>query len=505
MARAVSKVSSSSSSATLLKSAVGGAKGPQAEGQSFSDTLGRVQGADPSGGAAPQPNQPATPVQPAKAVAPDKRAAVKVASPEPQADVENSAEQANLTDVEKLPHLPVDLPDEQDSTPQEPAKPQKSEKKQAPPEQQIQEWQPNIPVDVVQMQAKPVENDPTTASAPARRVSRTATPQVSGPVSGVESKAAPKPQPAVQKTQREISPDSVDVPSDSQINAASAVDDGDSPVNVNPNETAPEPTPQTATDEAPDAPVAARAKDSRHLHKTDQRQIAAANAASATDTARITSGAPDANTSPPLDFDSAEELQSIEPVSASDHLIAKKIDDLSFDVMPQGNSTPPAHIQQSQSTSSSSAAPPNSPDIQFAQMNHAKIVSEIQGRLLPNGGSMHLRLDPPELGAIHVHVEMRDGVMAASFETSGDQASKLLSHSLADLKTTLEAQGISVGKLHVSQAPRQQTSSSSSEGNKQDDAGSGQSPARQEQQRREMLKRMWQKLTGMQDPVDLVA
>ena len=144
------------------------------------------------------------------------------------------------------------------------------------------------------------------------------------------------------------------------------------------------------------------------------------------------------------------------------------------------------------------------PDVDVAQANHARIVSEIQGHLLPNGGSMHLRLDPPELGSIHIHVEMQDGVMSASFETSGDQASKLLSHSLAGLKSALEAQGVSVAKLHVSQAPKQQSSSSGD--SKQEDSASKQNSAQsQEQQRRDMLKRMWAKLMGTSDPLDLVA
>ena len=78
---------------------------------------------------------------------------------------------------------------------------------------------------------------------------------------------------------------------------------------------------------------------------------------------------------------------------------------------------------------------PSSAESQFADANHPKIVSGITGRLLPNGGAMQLRLDPPELGAMQIKVEMRDGVMTASFETSNDQATRLLSHSLGDLRS----------------------------------------------------------------------
>ena len=70
-----------------------------------------------------------------------------------------------------------------------------------------------------------------------------------------------------------------------------------------------------------------------------------------------------------------------------------------------------------------------------------------------------IRLDPPELGALQVLVHMRDGAMTASFQTSSDDATKLLSHSLGQLKQVLESQGVSVDKLHVQQAPRDQQAS----------------------------------------------
>jgi flagellar hook-length control protein FliK len=116
---------------------------------------------------------------------------------------------------------------------------------------------------------------------------------------------------------------------------------------------------------------------------------------------------------------------------------------------------------------------------------------------------MQLRLDPPELGALQVRVEMRNGVMTASFETSNDQATRLLSHSLGDLRTALEAQGISVQKLQVSQAPKEQ--SSPGEGQRDGSQTSQDTAGRQEQQRKEMVQRMWRKLMNGQDPVDLVA
>jgi flagellar hook-length control protein FliK len=130
---------------------------------------------------------------------------------------------------------------------------------------------------------------------------------------------------------------------------------------------------------------------------------------------------------------------------------------------------------------------------------------------MPNGGTMHIRLDPPELGPLAVTVRLRNGVMEASFETSSDEAAKLLSHSLGSLKASLESQGVNVERLHVQQAPKSEQSSSQG-----DDRDGGQQrgqhrdlqqeqQARQEHQRREMIRRMWRKLRGVDDPLDMVA
>lgn len=180
---------------------------------------------------------------------------------------------------------------------------------------------------------------------------------------------------------------------------------------------------------------------------------------------------------------------------------SKTLDDPSAIGLAQNS--PTDHPTSIPTFSSTKAAPVAPPEAQFADANRAKIVSGITGKLLPDGGSMNLTLDPANLGPLQVRVEMKNGVMSASFETSNDQASKLLTHSLADLKSALEAQGVTVEKLHVGQAPRQQSSSGDS---KQGSSEQGQNSAsQQEQQRKEMVRRMWRKLMKGQDPLDLVA
>jgi flagellar hook-length control protein FliK len=150
--------------------------------------------------------------------------------------------------------------------------------------------------------------------------------------------------------------------------------------------------------------------------------------------------------------------------------------------------------------------PPAPPEVQFASANHDKIITGLKSELLPNGGTMHIRLDPPELGALQVRVSMQDGVMTAAFETSNDDATKLLSHSLSQLKHALESQGVSVDKLHVQQSPRNESSSNQKDENGQPQGqAQNQRSAQQEQQRKEMIRRMWAKLGVIQDPLDMVA
>jgi flagellar hook-length control protein FliK len=148
------------------------------------------------------------------------------------------------------------------------------------------------------------------------------------------------------------------------------------------------------------------------------------------------------------------------------------------------------------------------PEIQFAKANHSQMVKAISGQLLPRGGAMHIRLDPPELGSMQVSVRMIDGAMTASFQTSNEQATQLLSHSLSHLKQLLEAQGISVERLHVQQATSPMSDRQTGEdAQQQQRQGSPEEWAQhqQEQQRRELLRRMWRRMAGGGDPLDLVA
>ena len=149
--------------------------------------------------------------------------------------------------------------------------------------------------------------------------------------------------------------------------------------------------------------------------------------------------------------------------------------------------------------------PPLPPEQAFIQANHPQIVSTIHGELLPNGGSMHIRMDPPELGALNVQIDVRDGIVTASFQTSNDEATRLLSHSLGQLRTTLESAGVSVEKLQVQQGPREHFNSNSRDSDRPAGQQAYERSAHDDRQRREILQRMWRRLTVGRDELDLVA
>ena len=149
---------------------------------------------------------------------------------------------------------------------------------------------------------------------------------------------------------------------------------------------------------------------------------------------------------------------------------------------------------------------PAAPEQHFADNNVDRIVSNVKTELLPNGGTMKMRLDPGNLGQLNIEVTVDDGVLTASFQTSNEEATRLLSHNIQNLKTTLETAGVVVDRIQVKQAsPSEQSSSSNSDQRDQQQQNPQDHPARQEQQRREMLQKMWAKLALGDEPLDLVA
>jgi len=202
--------------------------------------------------------------------------------------------------------------------------------------------------------------------------------------------------------------------------------------------------------------------------------------------------------------DPAQPIAPDRPAHATSH-------DADFSISPSAVLTdaPPAAPSGTHALAAPPAPDALPPEARFAAANHENIVTSMRAEVLPNGGTMRIRLDPPQLGAMQVTVRIEDGMITAAFETSSDEATRLLGHSLNQLKTTLETHGVAVDRLQVQQAPREAQSSSSQGDARREQGGQSSSDqeqsARQEQQRREMLRKLWRRLTGEPDPLDLTA
>lgn len=147
------------------------------------------------------------------------------------------------------------------------------------------------------------------------------------------------------------------------------------------------------------------------------------------------------------------------------------------------------------------------PEDRFVDQNVDRIITGMKSDLTSNGGTMKIRLDPPHLGQLQIDVSMDEGTLTASFQTSNEEATRLLSHSMQQLKHSLEAAGVNVDRIQVRQISEPSSSGSTRSGD-QDSSSQQQSredhSQRQEQQRRDFLQKMWEKIAFGQEPLDLV-
>ncbi|HRP62211.1 MAG TPA: flagellar hook-length control protein FliK [Phycisphaerales bacterium] len=121
-------------------------------------------------------------------------------------------------------------------------------------------------------------------------------------------------------------------------------------------------------------------------------------------------------------------------------------------------------------------------DARFA----SRVIRGLTAMMNSRGGSLTMRLDPPELGQLRVHMSITQGVVAASFHAANPQAQALLEKNLAVLRTALEAQGLTVDRLHVqpssgtSQQHAMSEDHSGQFGRHREDASEGESRGRRE-------------------------
>lgn len=91
------------------------------------------------------------------------------------------------------------------------------------------------------------------------------------------------------------------------------------------------------------------------------------------------------------------------------------------------------------------------PDTGSAQNNAtmARVVRGLQGALHQNGGSVTLRLFPPELGFVRIELEVTDGIVRAQLLAENRSVQSLLQQQMGHLHNALESHGLSVDRLEV--------------------------------------------------------
>lgn len=104
--------------------------------------------------------------------------------------------------------------------------------------------------------------------------------------------------------------------------------------------------------------------------------------------------------------------------------------------------------------------------------------------LLQRGGTLIMRLSPPELGSLEVRMRFEAGRVDVLFRASGAEASRLLEGNLGMLRQSLERHGVGVGRLAVEPPEFRRAEESARTGvGESFDAGGRESQGRQEAER----------------------
>lgn len=87
--------------------------------------------------------------------------------------------------------------------------------------------------------------------------------------------------------------------------------------------------------------------------------------------------------------------------------------------------------------------------------NVGRVIRGLNAALTQSGGSVVLRLTPPELGVVRIQMRLEQGAVSAQIQTENEGVRTLLSHQLGQLQRAMESHGLVVEKLQVQtvQAP----------------------------------------------------
>lgn len=104
----------------------------------------------------------------------------------------------------------------------------------------------------------------------------------------------------------------------------------------------------------------------------------------------------------------------------------------------------------SRSAPTSQLSPNANANAELASQFNGKLVSRgLTALTQQRGGTLSIRLDPPELGAVQVKMVMQQGSVSVDFRAATPEARAILEMHLGALRSALEAQGLNVDRLQV--------------------------------------------------------
>ncbi len=83
------------------------------------------------------------------------------------------------------------------------------------------------------------------------------------------------------------------------------------------------------------------------------------------------------------------------------------------------------------------------------ELNAARITRGIENAVKQRGGSLTIRMSPPDMGIVKLELEMKGGAVTARLQAEHDSVRQMLTQKITQLHSALEGQGLQVDKLTV--------------------------------------------------------
>lgn len=111
-------------------------------------------------------------------------------------------------------------------------------------------------------------------------------------------------------------------------------------------------------------------------------------------------------------------------------------------------------------------------------LNSARLARGLQSAVAQRGGSVTLRLTPPEMGTVRIQMQITAARVSVQFHAETQQGQSMLTQQLGQLRTTLESHGLQVERITVQTMHPGQSQNNASTSQQQHNQGSEHGDAR---------------------------